>query len=69
MRGLGDLPSGVRGDYEDHSQKVMQNHDEEVLAPRVHENGRVERVHVEAAFDEVEETNLVGHAHAQLPIF
>ncbi len=47
----------------------MENHDEEVLAPRVHEYGGIQRMQIEATLYKIEQLDLIGHDHAEFPVY
>lgn len=59
----------VRHYDECHRQEMVNQHDEEIFSLRVHINGGVHGVNVEAALDQVEPLYLKWYVHAKLPVY
>lgn len=47
---------------------MVEQHDNGVLAPRVHVGGGIDGVSIEAALQQVGDSDVRGHIHALLPV-
>lgn len=68
MKPEGKLPESVGEANEGQRDDVVHHHHSRVLPPRVHVDGSVDRVAVEAALDQVGDGDIGRHRHATLPV-
>lgn len=61
-------PESVGEGYKGQSNHVVEQHDNGVLAPRVHVGSGIDGVPIEAALQQVGDSDVCGHIHALLPV-